>query len=916
MLLGRGPEVDRIDRALAGARQGRSFALVIRGEPRIGKTALLRYAAAEANEMRVLSARGVEFEVDVPFAGLHQLLLPALPALDRLAPAGAGALRSALGLGQRVDGDRLLIGAATLALLTAWAETPLLVLIDDAHWLDRASAETIGFAARRLLADQVALLIAIRDGEPSPLLEAGLEEMALSGLDPASATALLRSAAGGPLAVEVARRLVDATAGNPLALVEMASEVDRVDAVAGHALLPVPIATSVERAYLRRAVEVSAGARRVLVLVAASGSAGVELVRRAAAELDLPQGAVEEAEAAAELVMLCGRSVEFVHPLAAAAVYHAASPAERRAAHRALAAAMSGPETADQRAWQLAAAAEGPSEQTANELDAAAARARSRTGHAEAAAGFEGAARLSPDREARARRLFAAAESAWLAGQAERAAALLGEARSAARERWLKVEIDALEGHIALGQGAVGDGYRMLQGAAAQLVERDRRRAIQLLADASLTGLGAGRVADMLAAARRALELLRPDDPPIDAIAAHTAYGCASVLAALGGEGPGHLHAAEGLFSGVELGADPLPMMCACSVGLFLREAEAGRGLPEVAHARARVHAPAATLPLVLFYLGRDLATTEDWAAARAHYEEGARLARDTNQHNWLGGLLAGLTQLDAVEGRSTELDAHAAEVEALADRYQLEFFRAWVVAARALHELGGGLAAAALDQLNRLRAIHLELGIHDPDIDPAPDLAEVSVRLGHHEVAGVEARAFQEAARTKGQPYALARAERALGLVAPEDVFAGHFEAALAYHARTRDTFEGARTNLSYGERLRRARRPGEARRHLADALAAFDRLGATPWSQRTLAELGASGGAGGRRDESVRHRLTPQELQIAIALAQGRTTREAAAKLFLSPKTVEYHLRNVYDKLEIRSRDRLREVMGGAGE
>jgi AAA ATPase-like protein len=255
MLLGRGPEVDRIDRALAGARQGRSSALVIRGEPGIGKTALLRYAAAEAIEMRVLSARGVEFEVDVPFAGLHQLLLPALPALDRLAPAGAGALRSALGLGQRVDGDRLLIGAATLALLTAWAETPLLVLIDDAHWLDRASAETIGFAARRLLADQVALLIAIRDGEPSPLLEAGLEEMALSGLDPASATALLRSAAGGPLAVEVARRLVDATAGNPLALVEMASEVDRVDAVAGHALLPVPIATSVERAYLRRAVE-------------------------------------------------------------------------------------------------------------------------------------------------------------------------------------------------------------------------------------------------------------------------------------------------------------------------------------------------------------------------------------------------------------------------------------------------------------------------------------------------------------------------------------------------------------------------------------------------------------------------------------------------------------------------------------
>lgn len=914
MLLGRGREVDRIGRALAGARLGRSAALVVRGEAGIGKTALLRYAAAQASGMRVLSAGGVEFEADVPFAGLHQLLLPALPALDRLAPAGAGALRSALGLGERVEGDRLLIGAATLALLTAWAETPLLVLLDDAHWLDRASAETIGFAARRLLADPIALLIAIRDGHPSPLLEAGLEEMTLGGLDPESASELLRSAAPGPLAAEVAGRLVQATAGNPLALVEMAAEAERFDAVSGYAPVPVPIATTVERTYLRRAVEVSGEARAVLLLVAASGSAGVELVRRAAAELGLPKAAVEEAEAAAGLVTLRGRSVEFVHPLAAAAVYHAASPAERRSAHRALAAAMSGPETADRRAWHLAAAAEGPDERTAGALEAAAARARSRTGHAEAAAGFEEAARLSPARDARSRRLFAAAEDAWLDGQAERAAALLHEARSAARDPWLRAEIDALEGHIALGQGAVSDGYLMLQGAAARMAERDRHRTIQLLADASLTGIGAGRLADMLAAARRALELLRAGDPPTSALAAHTAYGCAAVLGALGGEGPEHLHAAEELFRGVELGAEPLLMLCACSVGLFLREADAGRGLLERAHAGARAHAPAAALPLVLFYLGRDLATTDRWAAARAHYEEAARLARDTNQHSWLAGALAGLTQLDAVEGRSTELDAHAAEAEALADRYRLEFFRGWVAAARAAHELGRGLAAAALDQLTRLRAIHVELGIRDPDVDPSPDLVEVEVRLGDHEVAAAEARTFQQAARAKGLPFALARAERSLGLVASDDGFEAHFEAALAHHARTRDTFDTARTNLCYGERLRRARRPGDARRHLADALAAFDRLGATPWSQRALTELGASGAAGGRRDESVRHRLTPQELQIALALAQGRTTREAAAKLFLSPKTVEYHLRNVYDKLEIRSREALREMMAGA--
>ncbi len=420
----------------------------------------------------------------------------------------------------------------------------------------------------------------------------------------------------------------------------------------------------------------------------------------------------------------------------------------------------------------------------------------------------------------------------------------------------------------------------------------------------------------MLATARHALDLVRPDDLPAAGIAAHTAYGCAAVMAALGDAGPRHLRAAEELFRGTELAGEPLLMVCAGVVGLFLREAEAGRDLLERAHAAARADAPAAALPQVLYYLGRDLATTERWAAARAHYEEGARLARETNQNNWLTGLLAALTQIDTLEGRSSELHAHAAEVEALADRYQMELFRAWMVAARALYELAAGRAGAALEQLLRLRAIHLELGIQDPDIDPAPDLSEVNVRLGNHDVAAVEAQAFLEAARIKGQPFALARAERALGLVAPEGEFAAHFEAALANLARTRDTFEMARTNLSYGERLRRARRRGEARRHLAAALEVFDCLGATPWSQRALAELGAGGDLAGRRDESVRHRLTPQEVQIALALAQGQTTREAAAKLFLSPKTVEYHLRNVYDKLEIHSREELRAIMNGPAE
>jgi DNA-binding CsgD family transcriptional regulator len=912
VLLGREPEVARIDRALVDARRGVSSALVFRGEPGIGKTALLRHARSAAGEMQVLSARGTKFEADLAFAGLHELLRPALPAVDRLPPALAGALGAALGLRERTDSDRFLIGAATLELLTAWAETPLLVLVDDAHWLDQASADAIAFAARRLLADPVALLITTLEDEPSPLLAAGLEEVRLRGLDQTSAAELLRSASPQPLPAHVARRIVETSGGNPLAMVEMAAEAHRYEVTNGFASVPLPIATTVERAYLRRLTQISESARSAMLLMAASGSASADLVRRAAVELRLPPEAVEEAEGTTGLVVSSGRELRFVHPLAAAAVYHAASPSARRAAHRALAAAMSEPGTEDRRAWHLSSAADRPNEEVAVELEAAARRALDRMGHAAAAASFEQAARLSTTTDARARRLFAAAESAWLAGQAERAVAVLAETRSIAAEATLAVEVEALAGRIALLQGAVADGYRMIGGAAAQLVGRDRLRAIELLAEASLVGFGAGCVADMLASARRALDLLHPGDPHRTQIAAHVAYGCAAVLAAIDVEGPRHLRTAEALFQATEMDGDPLLLFCAAVVGLFLREAEAGRQLLERAHTSARKHAPASALPQVLFHLGRDLATTDEWSAARAHYEEGVRLARETDQHNLLSGLLAGLAQLDALEGRTAELQRRVAEVEVLADRYQMECFRAWAVTAQAMHALTAGELDEARDRLELVRALHRRLGIRDPDVDPAADLVEVHARLGDYDSAREEAAMFHATASLKGQPYALARAERALGLVAPEGELASHFEAALAYHARTRDSFEAARTRLSYGARLRRVRRRGDARRQLAEALRAFDQLGAAPWSRLALAELGAGGDVVGRRDETVRHRLTPQELQVAFTLAQGYTTKEAAARLFLSAKTVEYHLRNVYDKLEIHSREELRAVMG----
>ena len=911
MLLGRDPEIDRIRRALAQTHQGVSSTLVFRGDPGIGKTVLLRQAAQEAAGMLVLSAQGVAFETEMPLSGLHELLRPALGVLGRIPRPLAVALRSAFGLGERVPSDRLVIGAATLELLTAYAQTPLLVLLDDAQWLDRASAEALAFSARRLLADPIALLVAVREGETSPFLESGFEELLVSGLDETSAVELLQQSAPTRLPAQVADRIIEVTAGNPLALVEFAAEADRLDTVAGYLPLPIPVLVSLERTFLRRANGISEAARSVLLLLAAAGSGGLELVRRALPGLGIGAEAVEEAEAVAGLVSGRGDGLTFVHPLAAAAIYHAASAAQRRGAHRALAAAI-GDQDADRQVWHLAAAAGEADEPVAVALEAAAERAEASGGHAAAAAALEEAARLSESVRGRSRRLLAAAESDWLAGEAQHAVQLLGDVSSTAGSGELTPDVEVLAGRIALVEGRVEEGFQLIRRAIGEIAARDRVRAIRLLSEAGMTGLGAGRVGDMLTAGRRALDLLGPDDPHEVRIAAHAAYGCAAVLAGLGEEGPGHLRTAQTYLRGIELGGRPLLMLCAGLVGLFLREAGGDHRLIDMALAGARARAPASALPMVLFYLGRDLATTDQWTAARAHYEEGVHLARESNQYNVLCGNLAGLAQLDALEGRWSELEIHSAEAGALSARFQMGFFQSWLLAAQALKELGSGQAEAALDPLRRLSMLHAELGIRDPDLDPTPDLIEVQVRLGRQDVAAAEAQAFRRSADAKGQPFALARAERSLGLAAPDPAFWAHFETALSLHARTGDAFEIARTRLCYGERLRRSRRRAQARRQLAEALEGFERLGAIPWQRRALIELGATGEVLGRRDETIRHRLTPQELQVAVALAEGRTTREAAAMLYLSPKTVEYHLRNVYDKLDIRSREELHAVIG----
>lgn len=909
VLLGRTQELARIDEGLAEARLGRGQSLLVHGEPGIGKTALLAYAVERAGEsqMNVLSARGVEFEADVPYAGLHQLLLPAFGLIDRLPTAQALALRSSLGLGQRIEADRLVIGAATLALLSAHAErAPLLVVVDDVHWLDEASAEALAFAARRLVADPVAVLVALRKGEHSPFLTAGLPEVAVGGLDRDSATALLEQAAGRQVNTDVAAWLLASTAGNPLALIELGPDASRLNVPATDA--PLPVTTSVERAYLRRAANLSLKARQALLLLAASGTAEPGLVVRAAGKLELGVDAVEEAEAVTGLIVSRQGRLEFVHPLARAAVYHAASFAERRAAHRALAYVMTDPGDVDRKAWHLAAATTGLDPAVASLMDELGARARARTAYAAAASAFQEAGRLTEDPELRAERLASAAHSAWLAGRSDESVTLLEQAASAAEGADIRWEIQGLLGHIRMRQGQVETGYALLVQAARAIKGVNRLKAIAFLGDACVSAYGFGNPDKRLDAARLAFQLITSEDPPELQALAHVAYGTHAVLAASGSDGPVHLRQSVALFAEVPgERMDPLLLLAAGIAGLFLREADAGRHLLDRALLLARDHAPTGALPMLVFFLARDAATTDRWALAHAYYDEAVHISTETKQSIWQANGLAGLAWLEAYEGREEDCRHHAGLALELAQLHEMGLVKAWCWTALGQLELGAGRPETAVDHFLRCQAELSGAGINDPDLAPAPDLIDASVRLGRRAEALKILEAYVPLARAKGQPFALARSTRAQALLLPDKEMAAAFTEALAFHSKTPDSFERARTELFFGERLRRARRRREAREQLRAALRTFEHLGAEPWAERALAELRASGETVSARDDRRRWTLTPQELRVALAIAEGRTTREAAAKLYLSPKTVEYHLRSVYDKMEIRSREEL---------
>ena len=913
VLYGRREECAAVDRLLQAAREGHSRVLVLRGEAGAGKSALLAFAAGEARGMTVLRAAGVEAEVELPFAALHQLLRPLLDRLDHLPAAQATALRAAFGLaappgghepvGGRL-GDRFLLSVGVLSLLADAAEQrPLVCLLDDAHWLDQASADALVFAGRRLGAEGIGLLFAARDAEPRRFGAAGLPELRLSGLDAAAASDLLAAAAPAAPAAGVRERLLAAAGGNPLALLELPAALSAAQ-LAGRAPLPdpLPVGADVERAFAERAGRLPATARTMLVLAAADDTGEAATVLRAAQARGLDAGALGPAEGA-RLVRVQGARIEFRHPLVRSAVYRAATFAERRAAHLALAGALDDVEQADRRAWHQAAAAIGPDEPAADELERSAERARARGGHAAAAAALERAAELTSGESARARRLAAGAEAAWLAGRPRWALELAGHADRLGSPPRQRAALEQLRARIEAWSGSPIQAHRLLADAAAAITGTNPGQAAMLMSEAAQAAWLAGDMAKTTQAGQWLGTLPVPEDSPAKLIG-RVYVGLAGLMI---GDTTQAAPRLREILASAQAADTPLQLAFAGSAALFVGDDVAATDLLGQAVAAARAAGAISILAWLLAQLAAVQAWTSRWPLAVANASEGLRLARETGQDNAAAHNHGALAWVAAAQGRQQECHTHATAALAQAAQHSLAVPAGIATWALGLAELGAGRPAAALDQLGQLASARPGLGHPLPTTFATADLAEAAARSGRPEAAPAAVARLEHWATATTVPWGLALVARCRGLLSDGNTAEGHFARALELHAAAGRPFDRARTELACGQALRRARRPSQARGHLRAALEGFEQLGAAGWAGRARAELRASGETARRRDPSTLTQLTPQELQIARLAAGGATNREIAAQLFVSPRTVEYHLYKVFPKLGIASRAEL---------
>jgi DNA-binding CsgD family transcriptional regulator len=892
-----------LDRLLECGRRGQSGVVVVRGEAGVGKTALLRYAARRASGFRLAEIAGVEAEMELPFAGLHQLCGSMLDGLDAIPQHQNAALAVALGLSPGETPDRFIVALAALGLLSASAEErPLLCVVDDVQWLDRATRQVLGFVARRLLAERVVMIFGVRDPGHEPEL-IGLPELRLDGLEEEDARALLASVVPGPLDERVRDRLLAETRGNPLALLELPRGMTAAELGGGFALPDAgTLPGQLESHYLRRLEALPEPTRRLMLVAAADPVGDVPLLRRAARALGIGAGAA--APAAKDGLLEIGARVRFRHPLVRSAVYRAASEAERRAAHRALAAVTDPDVDPDRRAWHRAHAAIAPDDEVALELVERAARAQARGGIAATAAFLECACALTSDPAEQAMRALAAARAKFAAGDAATAESLLATAEAGPLGELALAQIEHLRAQIVFDLRRGRDAPPMLLHAAQRLEPLDPDLARETYLEALLAAIYAGRLADrsrvtdIAAVARPA-----PDQEPLPARELLLS-GLATRLTAGYGEAAPVLTAALRAHRAEEPQLDWLSVLYAVAA----QDLWDGDGWRELASRQAELARRSGTLTLLPYAL------------------------------DYLAGYHVHAGELSVAAGLLSEAEGLAPGARAATLPYIPLLLAAWrgdrSTAATLLQVMTAGARArgegcAITVAAYAAAVLHNGLGEYQLALDSAqqacegdepataswalPELVEAASRAGRAKLASATAHALADRARASGTSWARGAAAGALALVSGATTAEELYREAITCLERSHMRAHLARGRLSYGEWLRRAGRRADAREQLHRAYDGFAAMGAQGFAERARRELVATGEKVRKRRTDTPDELTPQELHIARLAQDGRTNSEIGANLFLSDRTVEWHLRKVFAKLRITSRRELRTALDG---
>jgi DNA-binding CsgD family transcriptional regulator len=906
-LLNRYAERAALGRLLDAARAGQSAVLVVRGVPGIGKTALLEDAIESATGFRVARVVGVESEMELAFAALQQLCGPMLDWMEKLPGPQRDALGVAFGLRAGDVPDRFLVGLAALSLLAeAAAERPLLCVIDDAHWLDRESAQALGFVARRLLAERVALVVAAR--EPGDGFS-GLPELLVEGLRPGDARELLSSVAQGRLDERVQDRILAETGGNPLALLELPRALTVAELAGGFGVLDGRgLPGRIEESFRRRMESLGADAQQLLLVAAAEPVGEPVLMWRAARTLGIGAQAAAAAEAAG--LVTIGERVTFRHPLVRSAVYRAASPPERRAAHQALAEATDHEVDPDRHAWHSAQATLEPDEPVAAELERQAGRAQARGGCAAAAAFLQRSAELTPEPGRRAERTLHAAQAKHLAGAFDAALRLVAAAEAGPLDDFQRARLSLLRGQIAFTSSTGNDAPPLLLTAARQLEPLDVRLARETYLEALSAAVFAGRLAlgggvrEVAEAARAAPPSPQPARAPdllLDGLAALITQGFAA--------GAPLLKRAVAAFRGVDVSTEEELrwLWLGCHAAWLVWDYESWDVLSD---RLVRVaHEAGALTALRVAYGSRALvhlfAGDFTDAASLVAEAESVTAAMGSSIARIAPNLALALAALRGREAEAAVLiELGTKDVQRRGSGQGLSFIQ-WAIAVlcNGLGRYEQALAAAQQASEDTWAQFVSNWAI--------AELIEAAMRTGMPERAVGALDRLSEMTRTSGTDWALGIEARSRALITEGENAEVFYLEAIDRLGRAGLRVELARAQLLYGEWLHRRRRRHDARERLRSAYETFDSIGAEAFAARARTELHATGGRARERTVAATDALTPQEALIARLAGRGASNPQIAAQLFISRATVAYHLRKVFVKLGVTSRDQLAQIL-----